>query len=114
MLELFKATKGKVSVPWQCFMCLTGVLIGIYAFQRIKKLRLGGLIYLGLVLAIFLPDYIISEDLWYQLQEEGSRVSQIKAIISLIAFLIVPAFFVVKWSKEWNKSIDTQNLQPSS
>ena len=91
-------------------MCLTGAALGIYAFQRIKKLRLGGLIYLGLILAIFLPDYMVSGDLWYQLQGEGSRVLQIKAIISLIAFLIVPAFFVVKWSQVWNKELELKKL----
>lgn len=90
----------KVSVGWQCAAILFWPT-GIWAFKRINRFGYGLLLILGFLassiilnagLGFLLPWYI-PLPVWYLIQ------------------FIPPMYFVVKWSKEWNKSIDRQNAQ---
>lgn len=100
-------TEKPVNVGVQCLATLF-VPTGIYAFKRIKKLRLGLLIY-----AICYVMYIVATV--YPLKNMADSSSNINIdTLGLISFLsvgltilsfLLPILFIRKWSKEWNSKL---------
>ena len=93
--------KGKVSLPWQ----IVGTILpptGIYAFTRIKKGKYGIIIYVVTYCLGILHELTKAENVdIFQL---------LTAFSLLLSAVIIPIYFMAKWSKEWNNSIDKQNI----
>ena len=90
-------TQKNVSVVWQCIATIF-VPTGLYAFHRINKLKVGGLIYLITIVINVLQTLIV-----------GSY--GISALLSLaigIFGLMVAMLYMQKWSEEWNKNKITE------
>jgi len=80
-----------VSVNWQTLFCILPY-IWIYAFYRIEKLRLGIVIAIGtfaltIALGMLLP---------FPYGLAGN----------LIISIVVPIYFIRKWSREWNEKLN--------
>lgn len=103
-------TNKPVNIGVQCLATLF-VPTGLYAFKRIKKLRLGILIY-----AICYIMYIVATV--YPLKNMADSSSNINMdTLGLISFLsigltimsfLLPIFFIRKWSKEYNQTLTNQ------
>jgi len=98
VLSLRDDREKKVSIGWQVVSTLF-LPTGMYAFKRINKLRLGGLIYLityalwvGPSIGLVLVSSIIE-----------AYVYIIIPIIVLVVSFVLPMWYMEKWSKEWNK-----------
>jgi len=79
-----------VSVGWQIVFMFIPVL-NFWAFYRIEKLRLG----LVIILAIEIPSFLFQMILPFPY---GLGVS----IGMLVISIVIPIYFVRKWSREWN------------
>ena len=103
-------TSKPVNIGVQCLATLF-VPTGIYAFKRIKKLRLGLIIY-----AVCYVMYIVATV--YPLKNMANSSSNINMdTIGLISFVsvgliimsfLLPIIFIRKWSKEYNQSLTNQ------
>ena len=129
--------KGKVSIVWQIVFAIISPL-NIWAFYRIKKLRL-------FVLYVIIPSVVISSIVFavtnYELNnpqrgfdEEGNRFPEptvpphmtpiqphigkfntgtylILSIIASIGLTIFSVYLVVKWSRQWNEQFNSNDDQ---
>ena len=84
-----------VSVGWQTIFMIIPV-VNFWAFYRIEKLRLG----LVIVLAIEIPSFLFQMLLPFPY---GLGVS----IGMLVISIVIPMYFVRKWSREWNERISS-------
>jgi len=78
-----------VSIAVQVILCIIP-LVWLYGFFRIEKLMAGILMVIGVA--------IISYVIWFIIPFFGY------AIAWLVSFL-VPLYYIVKWSQEWNENI---------
>lgn len=92
---------------------------GLYAFKRINKLRYGILIYLGSFVLLFLlaigfvlnipnintDEFSTSQEVYYMLLDQLGWISLGWQLINIT----IPMYFIAKWTKLWNESIDRQN-----
>lgn len=85
-----------VSVGWQIVFVIIPY-VWIYAFYRIEKLRI------GLVLAIISTGAGIG--LQMLLPFPWGLAS------SWVFYIIIPIYFVVKWSREWNKKFEQSSTE---
>jgi len=100
----------KISAPWQilgsfCF------LTGLFAFRRIKKFRMGLVIY-GLGYGV-LWGSIATTSSFNLLTLNDSQLLGLLAFLlgGLITSVIVPPYFMDKWTKEYNKTrISSQDV----
>jgi len=84
------AKKEPVGVNWQSLFVIIPI-VNFWAFYRIEKLRLG----LVIILAIEIPSYLLQMILPFPY---GLGVS-----IGMVAIsIVIPIYFVRKWSREWN------------
>jgi len=81
-----------VSVGWQIVFLIIPY-VWIYAFYRIEKLRI------GLVLAIISTGVGIGFQML--LPFPWGLAS------SWVFYIIIPIYFIVKWSREWNKKFES-------
>ena len=81
-----------VSVGWQIVFLIIPY-VWIYAFYRIEKLRI------GLVLAIISTGAGIGFQML--LPFPWGLAS------SWVFYIIIPIYFIVKWSREWNKKFES-------
>jgi hypothetical protein len=91
-----------VSVGWQCIGTIL-LPTGLYCFKRIKKLRLGILLYVC--------SYVLSAVavLTLTLSVAGNSSDLLYAFGSFLASaasLLLPMYFIRAWSIEWNKNQD--------
>jgi len=101
---LEKAVDKKVSVLGQClyaFIPFFALLIHIWIFARIEKLGKGTL-YTTIILGIF------GGSAWILELVHIINVDQIfiSIIIGVISSQFIMLFFLIRWSREWNKKID--------
>ena len=82
-----------VSVPIQILISALIPFAGFWAAYRIKKLRM----FLVLLLALFLPNYIISMLIPFPFSLLPMLVLQIALIV----------YYMRKWSIEWNNKISS-------
>lgn len=93
----------KVSVGLQIANLLLGSIIifaWIYAFYKIQKLRYGLLITVGSTVFIFSLLFIPT------FEGQGSIVMLFFILFYFLCAIPAIFYFVIKWSREWNKKID--------
>ena len=84
------AGRHRVSIVVQVILCLIP-LVWIYGFYRIEKLLAGILMLIGVLILSVIIQVLIPFDFGY-------------GIAWLVSFL-VPVYYMVKWSNQWNDSI---------
>ena len=100
-------TDKQVNIGVQCLATFF-VPVGLYAFKRINKLRLGILIY-GICYALYLIATVYPLK---QLTDVNSNVNMdtigfvsfLSVGLTILSFLL-PIIFIRKWSKEYNVKI---------
>lgn len=102
-------TDKKVSCFWQCGFSLMPIPLGLWAFYRIKKLKLGCLLYLISILGSSLIYFglLLSYLSYYELIDNDSMTFYF-FVLSISLYLISAVFilyYIEKWSEEWNKKI---------
>lgn len=103
-------TEKKVNLGIQSVATLF-VPTGLYAFKRIKKLRLGillyGICYLMYIIATVYPLKQMTDSSSQMNQDTLGMISLLSVGLSIMSFLL-PIIFIHKWSKDFNKKIETQ------
>ena len=82
--------QNPVNVNWQTLFCIIPY-VWIWAFYRIEKLRMGILIAIGAGIA---------SAIWGM-----SNPYPFGLIGNLIISIVVPIYFIRKWSIEWNEKV---------
>lgn len=104
-------TVKPVNVKIQCLATLF-VPTGLYAFKRIKKLRLGILLYaLCYIMYIIATVYPIKQmtDSNSLNQDTIGLISIISVTLSIMS-LVLPIILIHRWSKDYNKQFSNQIL----
>ena len=103
-------TDNKVNLGVQCVATLF-IPVGLYAFKRIHKLRLGillyGICYVMYIAATVYPLKEIADSNSNMNQDTLGIISFISVGLSILSFLL-PIIFIHKWSKEYNQKIENQ------
>ena len=84
--------RKRVSILVQVILCLIPI-VWIIGFFRIEKLIAGILMLIGVAILAVVIQFLIPIDFGF-------------AVAWLVSFL-VPLYYMVKWSNEWNDSIPT-------
>jgi len=79
-----------VSIAVQVILCIIP-LVWLYGFYRIEKLGAGILMVIGVAILAIVIQFIIPFFFGYAL--------------AWIASAILPIYYIVKWSQEWNEDI---------
>lgn len=101
------AERKPVGILSQCLMSLF-VPTGLYAFKRIRKFRLGLIVY-GLSYIAYLAATITT----LNIIAKGNMTSDQIGILSLLSTILViisfalPTMTIYNWSKRYNQSIKT-------
>lgn len=98
-------TQKKVSLPWQIASAIF-LPMGLYGFKRINKLKLGIVVYV-IAYSLTITGGFVEASSDYSW---GLPVLQ-ASIFSFVLYAIgvmIPLYFMGKWSKEWNEVIDNQ------
>jgi len=84
--------RNRVSIAVQVILCLIP-LVWLYGFFRIEKLTAGILMVIGVAILAFVIQLIVPFEFGYGL--------------AWLASFLIPLYYMVKWSQEWNDSIPT-------
>ena len=95
------AKQEPVSVNWQTLFAVLPV-VWIWAFYRIKKLRLGLLVVIGSAYGIpFCVGALVG------LFGPGANLSAVGGewwlVLIIVLKFVLPILFIRKWSKQWNE-----------
>ncbi len=80
----------RVSITVQVILCLIPFL-WIIGFARIQKLMVGILMLIGVAIMVVLIQFFIPFEFGY--------------LLAWLASFLLPIYYMVKWSQEWNDSI---------
>ena len=86
--------RHRVSIAVQVILCLIPI-VWIYGFFRIEKLIAGILLLIGVAILAVVIQFLIPFEFGF-------------ALAWLVSFL-VPIYYLVKWSNQWNDSIPTDS-----
>lgn len=101
--SLEQIANEKVNVIAQClytFIPILALVFHIWVFSRIEKLKMGTL-YTVIIFGILIGFYFVIEPLHIV----NSDSSIYYFIIGLVVTQGIMMYFLVRWSKEWNKKI---------
>ena len=90
--KLHDIKRKRVSIVWQIIFSFVPGL-DLWVIYRIQKLRLGGIIYSIIFASELIGMYFVTQDF--------EPFIEISIILSIIF-----AFFVFRWSKNWNANLD--------
>ena len=97
---------SKVSLPWQIFLVVLGLIIpfvALYPFYKIKKLgRIIGIHFL--IIGVTLIPLFIGMGLEYE--GEYDYLLMMPFLVVYLGRTLIDLPFIIKWSRKWNKKID--------
>ena len=99
--------KEKVSPFWQCGMALF-LPLGIWAFYRINKLRLGLLLYL--VVGI-IPNVIYGIGLGLSTTQNEANLAYVIYGVSWLVCIGFLLYGMGKWSEKWNETAPSIDME---
>jgi hypothetical protein len=79
---------------------------GLYAHYRIQKVRLGILVNIVSVAAFIIPVLLLPD--YNESLDDQTTIYGIAIGIGIIIWYALPYYFLIKWSIDWNKRIDSE------
>ena len=100
---VYHSMKKQVSLGWQCLATIF-LPTGLYAFKRISKLKLGIIVYVSAYSLTILGGIIQASSAYPW--GIGVLEASIGSFVFYISAILIPIYFMRKWTIEWNRSIN--------
>jgi len=79
--------QAPVNIAVQVILCIVP-FVWLYGFYRIKKLTTGIVMVIGVAILVIIIQFLMPFDLGY--------------VIAWLVSFLVPIYYIVNWSQEWN------------
>jgi len=104
----------RVSLIVQILPCLIIPIISLGAFSRIEKLQKGILLWVLLLIMIYSYVHVATPPALFDVDVIPNSINISNFFTGLYIVMsvayILPIYFVLHWSKEWNRKIDQKSV----